>query len=217
MVKRQVSNENVNHFDDTNNCVADSSNTFEEIDTTLGKNEIEEWLVESENEEEESQSTLFEVGTKFRLKLTEWAISTHPTQHQLKELLKLCNETLPFDLPQDPRTLLCTPRFLSLKTFEDGSEYWHHGLIDPLKLALKKVKSLPEQLSLNINVDGLTLYESSREEFWPILCNIHELKSIEPIVIGIYCGIGIFSLIYQQLCHNFCYSFIKAYLYVSNR
>lgn len=43
---------------------------------------------------------------------------------------------------------------------------------------------------LNINVDGLPLHRSSKQEFWPILVNIHELPAIKPLVVGIYSGYG---------------------------
>lgn len=102
----------------------------------------------------------------------------------------MCNDKLPFKLPQDPREIYTTTRCINVLCFDNGSQYWHHGLVDSLKITLKNVKSLPDFLSLNVNVNGLTIKKSSREEFWRILCNIHELKSIEPIVIGIYRGMG---------------------------
>lgn len=160
----------------------------EEPNGEIADTSEKDWLVESDSES--SEENLLGVENTFRTKLTEWALNTNPTQHQLRELLKLCNESLPFKLPQDPRTILSTPRCINLSTFEDGSQYWHHGLIEPLKSVMQTVTSLPDKLSLNINVDGLPIYESSREEFWPILFNIHELKHIDPVVVGIYRGIG---------------------------
>lgn len=37
-------------------------------------------------------------------------------------------------------------------------------------------------------MDGLPIYKSSKDEFWPILFNIFEMPEIKPMVIGIYCG-----------------------------
>lgn len=174
---------------------------IEEIEDTSANN----WLIGSDNEEEIiSQQTLLEMENNFRSKLSEWAFTTQQTPHQLKELLKVCNDTLPFKLPQDPLEIFAPKRWIIIvDSFEDGSQYWHHGLIDTLKLTLKNVKSLPDHLSLNINVNRLTKNKNSLEEFWPILCNIHELKFIEPIVIGIYRGIGMCLLIYEQFRHAF--------------
>lgn len=189
ILKSRVPNKESNSF-----VAESSSETYYSlhVDEEIEDTSSNKWLIESDNEDEEtSLANVIEVEDNFRTQLTEWALTNQPTQQQLRELLKVCNNTLPFQLPQDPRTILSTPRILTgLVRFEDGSHYWHHGLIHPLKLSLNNVKSMPDTLSLNVNVDGLTIYESSREEFWPILCNIHELKFIEPIVIGIYCGIG---------------------------
>lgn len=191
-INREVTDENSvlsNNICDEN--VSESYHPQDLTEQIEGTSKVDEWMIGSDSEDEDvSQLTTFEMENNFRTKLSEWALATQPTQHQLRELLKVCNDTLPFKLPQDPRTILGTPRCINLFTFEDCSQYWHHGLIDPLKSALKNMKSLPDRLSLNINVDGLTIYESSKEEFWPILCNIYELKSINPIVIGIYRGIG---------------------------
>lgn len=43
-------------------------------------------------------------------------------------------------------------------------------------------------VSLNINVDGLPLFNSSRVVLWPILCTIAEMPKNRPMVVGIYCG-----------------------------
>lgn len=128
------------------------------------------------------------IGPRFREKLSEWAINYRPTHNQLRHLLSICNETLPIELPVDPRTIFGTARTIQTTTFPDGSQYWHNSLISSLQTILHSIPCLPRQLSLNINIDGLPLYESSREQFWPILCNIHQLHKIEPIVVGIYCG-----------------------------
>lgn len=140
----------------------------------------------------EEAPTTIEIQDKFRTKLAEWALTSFVTKNQLRGLLKVCNESLPFTLPIDPRTVMATPRIINLLTFEDGSQYWHHGLIDQLKSVL--IKNIPTKLSLNINLDGLPLHKSSTNEFWPILCNIHEMKEVQPIIIGIYCGIGEFEI-----------------------
>ena len=43
---------------------------------------------------------------------------------------------------------------------------------------------------MNINFDGLPIYKSSKEEFWPILFNVQEVPKFNPTVIGIYSGKG---------------------------
>lgn len=70
-----------------------------------------------------------------------------------------------------------------------NGHYWHHGLELCLKKCLSN-RAAPDTISLNINIDGLPIYKSSKCELWPILCNIYEIPEIKPIVIGIYCGYG---------------------------
>lgn len=64
-------------------------------------------------------------------------------------------------------------------------QYWNQGLKD----CLEKVCSyldVPNLISININIDGLSLHRSSKDEFWSILFNIHEVPNLEPMIIGIY-------------------------------
>lgn len=129
-----------------------------------------------------------ETSRKFRKRLSEWSIQNQVTKYQLKDLLRLCNETLPFKLPIDPRTIMSTPSSIVIHTFDDNSQYWHHGIKKALYMQLQSASNLPQFLSFNINIDGLPLYESSQEQFWPILFNINELHHIEPMIVGIFCG-----------------------------
>lgn len=47
-----------------------------------------------------------------------------------------------------------------------------------------------EHIHLNFNFDGLPIHKSSKQEFWPILCNIFEIPEQDPFIIGIYYGSG---------------------------
>lgn len=144
--------------------------------------------ISQNNENDYGSIDWTETRRKFRKELSQWSVLNQINRNQLKELLKLCNNTLPFRLPTDPRTIMATPTSITVHTFDDNSNYWHHGIKTSLLTQLRTISKLPDQLSLNINIDGLPLYESSREQFWPILFNISELHQIEPMIIGIYCG-----------------------------
>lgn len=115
-----------------------------------------------------------------------WALQFNVRQHATKELLKILNKRLSNTLPQDPRTLLKTTQSVLLNPVGDGY-YWHHGF----KLCIEKVFSeisQPITISVKINMDGLPVYKSAKDEFWPILFNIDEYPDIKPMVIGIYSG-----------------------------
>ncbi|XP_045461545.1 uncharacterized protein LOC123671624 [Harmonia axyridis] len=97
---------------------------------------------------------------------------------------------MPNILPHDPRTLLKTYHTIVMVKIGENGHYWHHGLQFSLQKMLTSIQNLPKKISLNISMDGLPIYKSSRSEFWPILFNIHELPEIKPMIIGIYCGKG---------------------------
>lgn len=43
-------------------------------------------------------------------------------------------------------------------------------------------------ISININIDGLPLFNNGTDQVWPILFNVHEMPEIEPMLIGIFHG-----------------------------
>lgn len=195
------------------NCPSEVLNNCASMNTVSGPiNQSDDYLThdwifaEEENEcnregdpQRDSASTVWtDIQTNFRTKLSERAIINKPTHRQLRNLLSICNETLPIQLPVAPRTILGTTRVISTTKFHDGSEYWHHSLINSLNTILCSLVDVPDSISLNINIDGLPLFESSLEQFWPILCNIQQLHYIEPIVIGIYCGKSVLTFIYSN-------------------
>lgn len=138
----------------------------------------------------EKSETEYEKNLIFRNNLKRWAINKNISLEALKQLLAVVNQRFPGVLPVDPRTLLQTKRNIVIKKI-DGGEYWHKGLIEPLKDIINFVwLEIPESIKLNLNFDGLPIFNSSKKEFWPILCNICEKPEIEPIVVGIYYGSG---------------------------
>lgn len=115
-----------------------------------------------------------------------WAAKNQITHTALNELLHFLNENN-FDLPNDCRSILKTPRQVLISTMGNG-HYWHFGLSECLKVMNFDGKL--ESIRLNINVDGLPISRSSKAEFWPIQCSIADEPSIEPMIVGIYFGHG---------------------------
>lgn len=144
---------------------------------------------DSENSDSDSVCSDYDKKEKFRENIRKWAIEKNIAHIALKDLSKIINEFIPHTLPNDPRTILATPRQTRLKII-DGGEYWHNGILIPLQKILLCWKDAPETISLNINMDGLPIFKSTKKEFWPILCNVFENPCFRPFVIGIYYGIG---------------------------
>lgn len=131
--------------------------------------------------EEEDMACKFKSGWRL------WAVQENVTQKQLRALLQVCNNTLPFRLPGEPSTLLQTTK-PKIRVLDGLSKYWHNGVEEGLKYTLQQSKRIPSTASLNISVDGIPIAKSSNAQFWPILANVHEIYDVEPFVIGVYYG-----------------------------
>lgn len=122
-----------------------------------------------------------------RTEIHNWALKHNVTHVALKDLLQILNKTTP-NLPTDPRTLLGTPRAITTTLVESG-EYWHNGLKKCIvKILDSKATDIPQGISITINIDGLPIHNSSKQQFWPILCSIFERPELQPTVCGIYVG-----------------------------
>lgn len=135
----------------------------------------------------ENHIELEQQNDHFRDDLKIWAIQYNISHQALRGLLKLlqCKDAR---LPLDPRTLLATPQATgNLCADKAGGKYWHYGLKACLNQWFANVDE-NISISLNINVDGLPIYKSSKYQLWPILCNVHEKPQLEPLPVGIFLG-----------------------------
>lgn len=123
--------------------------------------------------------------------LKNWAITQQIKHTAVNFLLGILKSNIPQNnLPKDARTLVHTPRTTNITSDSklDG-QYWHYGLAKTLTEVVSRIHETPAELSLNVNIDGLPTFKSSSKSFWPILVNIHELRSQHsPLVVGIFCG-----------------------------
>lgn len=122
--------------------------------------------------EEQETETGVSMSKEFQDRLREWAIIGNISHNNLSELMKLLYTQfkIPF-LNQHPRTFLGTPRTGHNIIKINNGEYWHHGV---RKCLLQTLGNAPFQseIQLNINIDGIPLYKSSNQQFWPILGKI---------------------------------------------
>lgn len=68
-----------------------------------------------------------------------------------------------------------------------GGQYCHLGITSGLEICFKDMMQ-PNTIEININIDGLTIYKSSHDQFWPILFNVHKMPHIKPMAITIFFG-----------------------------
>jgi hypothetical protein len=121
--------------------------------------------------------------------LAQWSTQYGINQSALGGLLQLLQPLHPA-LPKDPRTLLATPRQVHLKTLSDEGLYYHFGVANAIRkhILQRFVREDVNQLSLQINIDGVPLFKSSNYQFWPILGILQESVDNEPFIIGVYAG-----------------------------
>lgn len=92
------------------------------------------------------------------------------------------------ELPKDPRTLLSTSTTYEIKDIGTGC-YCHIGVSNLIISALsKEAHSSVDTITLRINIDGIPLSGSSKQELWPILAKIKELPRANVSVIGLFAG-----------------------------
>lgn len=120
--------------------------------------------------------------------LRKWAVGNRISHTALRGLLKLINDGMGKMLPHDLRTFLVSSATkVSISKIGDDGEYWHNSLEKSIRKIFEGVAE-SKTISININMDGLPLFKSSKMEFWPILFNITEMPEVKLKVIGIYCG-----------------------------
>lgn len=107
----------------------------------------------------------------FRDKLTNWINVHNISKRAVNHLLSILNSDGGHVLPKDYRTLLKTDTNVEIISLAGGF-YWYNGLKKCLVPILNNFNE-DAKLSLNFNIDGLPLYKSSKQTFWPILANIH--------------------------------------------
>lgn len=120
--------------------------------------------------------------------LRSWALECHLKHSVLSKLLtilKLCGFN---SLPKDSRTLLKTPKHVLIER-KAGGHLWYNGIEKEIRNIFMKITH-HLSIELNVSIDGLPLFKSSRVEFWPILANVRDMPHIKPFVIAIWCGDG---------------------------
>ncbi|CAN7976054.1 unnamed protein product [Ixodes persulcatus] len=126
---------------------------------------------------------------QFRNDLRQWSIKNSISHQALNDLLKLAKNHPCFSsLPSCAKTLLDTPRNCPAITELGGGHYCHFGLAAGLVDTLQALKTFPECLYLQINIDGLPLTKSTRDQFWPILCRVANCGNGCPFPVGVFCG-----------------------------
>ncbi|XP_076313124.1 uncharacterized protein LOC143226245 [Tachypleus tridentatus] len=116
-----------------------------------------------------------------------WAAKHKITHRAPGDLLHILCKKYP-SLPKDPRTLLKTSTSITVKPIAGGL-YHHFGISKGINQMLYP-ESIPgvKKLLLQINIDGLPLFKSSKLQFWPILGMLDHKGLKQPFLIGLFAG-----------------------------
>lgn len=118
-----------------------------------------------------------------------WALKFHINHNALNNLLAILHEFGMNFLPRDSRSLLKTPKNVAIVPIGNG-QYWYNGIKNCLQHEIAKLDQIINQVSLTFNIDGFSTSNSSKYQFWPILCsmNMETRATIRPMIISIYYG-----------------------------
>lgn len=120
--------------------------------------------------------------------LKNWTFKNNINRNALSELLTFLKTNVWPELPKDSRTLLKTPKTREVIAVDPG-QYVHLGIKPSLDQILSKSsKEIPNEILLDINIDGVPLTKSNQSSFWLILARIYNLNKRHVFTIGVYFG-----------------------------
>ena len=102
----------------------------------------------------------------------------------MNELLEILSSNGHPDIPKDFRTVIRTPRAVSVET-KCGGDYCYLGLENGIKRKLEELNTDDVNVNLIVNVDGIPLFKSSLIQAWPILCRFSESTLF---IVRIFCA-----------------------------
>lgn len=142
--------------------------------------------IEQEDVQEDIEDNEF-APNEFTLKLAEWHIRSGTSGENMDALLLLLrNENI--QLPKSTKTLLNTPTFKIIPRVVEQGEYFHYGIQTALLHYNDEFLQDLEEVVLDIGIDGIPLYKSSRTQLWPILGAFVNRPHVPPFLIGSYYG-----------------------------
>lgn len=172
----------------TNTVITNENEYYKELNhsssSTLSSNEDN-----TDNEDVTYLNDDVDQLSLFSSLIAQWAVSFNISQNALNALLKLlkhhkCFETLPID----SRTILTSTNKLytsNCRVVERG-KYHHFGILNGIKQNIPDCFDY-EIIQIVVRIDGLPIFKSSPEQFWPILAYIRPNNN-QVFPIGIYFG-----------------------------
>jgi hypothetical protein len=108
--------------------------------------------------------------------------------NDLLELLRKSGRFNKEDIPKDAKTILGTPRHVDVVK-KCGGEYVYFGIQHWITSLFenRSNNAILQQVSIDVNIDGIPIQKSSNLQLWPILCSLVGID-IPPFCVAIFCG-----------------------------
>lgn len=173
-----------------------------------------QFQIQSEENVSNASSNQIINNDELKNELRDWGNAYRVSKLAINRLLSILN-SYGISLPKNYRTLQHTPVNIEINTVAGGN-LWYNGLGNCLRNIFGTL-SRDLDISLNFNIDGLPLFNSSKTTFWPVLGTITgkrhlegiefeleifknlnekkkyivvELPQVKPMVISVWCGDG---------------------------
>lgn len=168
-------NVEIGNMDNTSN---NENDCYEIEDADLVETETEQVEeLECNSNAQESQNL------SISQKLKEWNVKHRPSRSCVKDLIEILREE---NIVVTPFYKFHCPNRPIVENIAGGA-YMHIGLSFHLK-RIAEVLNLPTNIIIDINVDGLPLFRSSKTQLWPILIRITNVESQPVFPIGVFVG-----------------------------
>lgn len=144
---------------------------------------------ESEQDEDYLINETYDQTFLFRTLIAKWAVDFNIPQNALNKLLVVLKQHKCFkDLPKDSRTILQSKTVdpYNFDTVEPGT-YYHFGILNGIKSNFPECLKDNNDIHIVVGVDGLPIFKSNPEQFWPILAYIRP-ENNNVFLVGLYCG-----------------------------
>ena len=120
------------------------------------------------NKDSSSSDSEVDVDLEVAASIREWVKKCNPLRSHVTELLTSLKKF--HKLPADYRTLMNTPRNIVFKDVDPG-QYYHFGIVSGLAYLIKPGSDV-SNFTIQLHIDGASLFKSSTFATWPILCKV---------------------------------------------
>lgn len=187
----ELLNQNVHRMESLNTREKEESNDDIDVETNVSETSLIENVVENLSEQEELRPD----SPREVYQLRKWALECNIRQTHFDKLLQILRVRLLPELPVSSKTFFETESMpYVIRDIEDNDgtlvgQYVYFGIANGLQKCVNPRLHQDRRIRLQISVDGLPIFSSSKMQFWPILGRVFASPDVyTPFLIAIYCG-----------------------------